>query len=165
MPVVQGFASLIFRLHLIEFRSTAIFLSPRIKYVSIHRESKRDLICKTQSHVQFIWIQDWGWRMEVTNISSAITSLAHVHVTKTKTKTSTGRQTWYLLLRKHVSVSVPDPRQSTYFQDWREIRVIDTHQCCGGVRGPPHHHSEHPYLNKISGGGGWPCKLGIFKAL
>ena len=28
--------------------------------------------------------------MEVTNISSAITSLAHVHVTKTKTKTSTG---------------------------------------------------------------------------
>ena len=72
------------RLHLIEFRSTAIFLSPRIKYVSIHRGSKRDLICKTKSHVQFIWIQNWGWRIEVTNISYAITIPRTWRHTKTK---------------------------------------------------------------------------------
>ena len=40
--------------------------------------------------------------MEVTNISSAITSLAHVHRTKTKTKTSNGRLSWSLGFLEHV---------------------------------------------------------------
>ena len=67
--------------HLIEFRSTVIFLSPRIKYVSIHRESERDLICKTQvtfNLFEFTILRcpcRLRWRMDVTNISPQITIL------------------------------------------------------------------------------------------
>ena len=88
--VLESFMQHLSSLHLIEFRSTVIFLSPRIKYVSIHRKPKRILICETQSHVQFIWIQNWDWRMDVTNIFPVITILAPpgaaARITKTKIK-------------------------------------------------------------------------------